>query len=91
MSRVPNMGSAEKVVLLKLTENGPGTWSCRDSRALYESRALTEMVCQRLVSRGYLDEVRDNGKVTYRLNQIGANAAHDLAAEFYRFPLPDGT
>lgn len=85
--QMPRLGSAEKVVLCALANSGEKqpSWSWKGGKSLYETRALTEMVCQRLVSRGYLDETYDdNGSVTYRLNQIGANEAHNLAFEFYR-------
>lgn len=90
MSRVtPRISSAEKVILLKLTDFGSDlTWRRRGGRALYESRALTEMGCQGLVKRGYLDEVQKDGHTVYRVSQAGADAAADLRAERGGWPVP---
>lgn len=89
MSRVtPRISSAERVILLKLTDfNGSLVWSRQGGNALYESRALTEMGCQGLVKRGYMDEVREDGNTVYRVNQDGANAAADLRAEMDGWPV----
>lgn len=84
MSRFgPNLGTAEKVVLLKLTSSEGGTWTYRSGSALYETRALTELLLQRLVLRGYLDETLDRGHTLYRVNAAGIKAAKKVRASFY--------
>lgn len=75
--RVPErLGSAEQEVLLRLTADGDsGTWSLADGSKLYESRALTQMLCERLAVRGYLDEKRLSAHTKYTVNAEGRKQA----------------
>jgi hypothetical protein len=71
------------------------SWSYKGGRTLYESRALTEMLCQRLVVRGWLDEVHeDDGCIRYRVNGVGLEEAAKLRGEanteIYGFLGPTG-
>jgi len=76
--RLP-FGTAETEVLLKLTSAtwGPD-WNNQDGRALYESRAMTDAVCQRLVQHGYLEETPVGLKVTYLVTVEGKRKAQQI-------------
>lgn len=78
MRQLP-FGTAEAEVLLKLTSPkwGP-SWSKQDGYALYESRALTEAICQGLVRHGFLDEALVGTGVTYLVTDDGMRKAHGL-------------
>lgn len=79
MSRFARMGTAEKTVLLKLTQEGcSGTWQYDGGRALYESRALTLSVCERLTLKDYLEEMRDDGRISYTVTKAGRQEAAKL-------------
>lgn len=79
MAHVP-FGTAEQEVLLKFTSArwSDGTWTLRGGIALYESRAWTDVICQRLVRHGYLDEIIENGAVLYTINQVGKEKAWEI-------------
>lgn len=85
MSRVPD-------VLLRMTDPlGPTpAWSRRDGRALYESRALTELICQKLALREYLDETLKDGRSVFRVNEKGHKAAGKLRRDLDSFGPPTG-
>lgn len=78
MRRLP-FGTAQAEVLLKLTSPkwGP-SWSKQDGFALYESRALTDAICQALVRHGFLDETPIGTGVTYLVTDAGKRKAHEL-------------
>lgn len=91
MTRTRRLASSDKAVLRKFAERGkPFTWSRVDGITLYETRALTEMVCQSLVSKGHMDEVHREGDVVYQLNRKGTDVALQLLAEFDGFYSPTG-
>lgn len=69
MSHVPaRVGSAEKDVLHQLIRLRQ--WSTSDG-ALYESRAFTEQLFQRLVTRGFVSENMKESPVVYRPTAAG--------------------
>jgi hypothetical protein len=89
--RLPALGTAEKEVLLKLTTAGdPGTWSRDDGSALYESRALTELLCQRLAVRGYLEETHDGACTRYSVSSAGVSKAEQLRDRLSGFTVTTG-
>lgn len=75
-------GTAEREVLLKLTSPRwcDGTWTRTTGHSLYESRALTDAVCQGLVRHGYLDETLNNGISVYTVTEAGKAKAWDIRA-----------
>lgn len=79
--RMPKLGSAEKVVLLELTQLQSGKWSRNDGTSLYESRGLTEPVCQRLAVRGLVDERFEGSHTEYIVNEAGKETAEQLRSE----------
>ena len=83
MSRLPKPGTAEKAVILKMTspDRPVPSWSYKGGHTLYESRALTELLCQRLVIRGWLDEIHEADCVRYRVNGVGLEEAAKLRSE----------
>jgi len=84
MARRPPFGTAHREVLLNLTSSrrSQPTWSLADGTALYESRALTDMLCQGLVRQGLLDEEYDGRYSRYTVNQAGHAKAKQLRRRF---------
>jgi hypothetical protein len=80
--RQPPFGTAMAEVLLKLTNPtySDGVWVSNGDRALFENRAMTYAVCQRLARGGYLDEtINETGTAsTYRVNSQGQLKAEEL-------------
>lgn len=78
MTRKLSTSAAE--VLLKLTapRRGKLHWNAKDGEALYESRALTELVCRRLTRYGYLAESHTDGCIVYTVNKAGTAKALEL-------------
>lgn len=79
MAKLP-FGTAQADVLLKLTSprREEQTWSIRTGIALYESRALTDAVCQSLVRHGFLDEELRDSIPAYTVTAAGQRKAHEL-------------
>lgn len=80
MRTTPRLASSAAEVLLRLTspKRDDDSWNAKDGVCLYESRALTEMVCQRLVRHGYLDEAHTDDGTVYTVNQLGRHKADEL-------------
>jgi hypothetical protein len=79
MVRQPPIGTAGTQVLLKLAALPRDTcWSREDGTALYESRALTDAVCQRLVQSGYLTETLKGTLSVYSINKAGRQKALEI-------------
>lgn len=78
--RTPPFSTAQRDVLLKLTHYQDGTWSKKEGTAIYESRALTDALCQALVLQGYLDEELDGTISIYTVNASGRAKAEELRA-----------
>ena len=76
MSRAFGTGHAQ--VLRKLASRVPSTWSSKDGIALYETRALTDILCQGLVTHGLLDEQFDGVHSVYTVNANGQLKAAEL-------------
>jgi hypothetical protein len=76
-------GTAHGEVLLKLTAptRESATWN-RSNGALYENRALTEILCEGLARIGFLDEhPGEKGVVTYAVNKAGLHKAWELRSQ----------
>lgn len=79
MRQLP-FGTAQRDVLLKLTSpwRSAPSWSLKDGTALYESRALTDAICQGLVRHGYLNESPAGSTVIYTVTEDGHRRADEL-------------
>lgn len=96
MIRKPPFGTAEKEVLLKLTtpkrmREGLTSWSQKDGTALYDNRAMTEAVCQRLAALGLVDHAVENGANMYQVNSEGFSKANWIRLRGDFGPLHMGT
>lgn len=77
MRQLP-FGTAQAEVLLKLASRPRADWSHPDGAVLYESRAMTDAVCQSLARHGLVDERRDDGHSVYTVNKAGHRKAREL-------------
>lgn len=77
------LGSAEKAVLLKMTQPGLPLleWNSKDGKPLYENREFTEKLLQRLVMRGYVKETHEDGHTMYRVMKQGEQVADRVRGE----------
>lgn len=80
MSRVPPFGTAHAEVLVRMAspQGANGRWSLKDGTALYENRALTDVLCQGLTQQGYLEADLDGQCYSYRLSKAGQRKAEEL-------------
>lgn len=79
MRKLP-FSTAQADVLLRLTTHRRANraWSLKDGTALYESRALTNTLCQSLVQHGFLDEKLKDNTPVYTVNAAGWRKADEL-------------